>query len=163
MSVQSKALAILDKYWDRVIPINVKSIAEAAGLNVIEKDIIDGDQSISGKFSLEENRPTITLKSNEFKPRQRFTLAHELGHYFMGHGASIDDNKSIYRNKPDSYDWREREANAFAAEVLMPKMVINFLIEDKDITTVEELAKLLNVSESAMRYRLKNVGWLGHE
>jgi Zn-dependent peptidase ImmA (M78 family) len=58
---------------------------------------------------------------------QRFTAAHELGHYYIGHKPSLDD-EDILRRSPfaaqTQQDLQEVEANAFAAAFLMPRWLI---------------------------------------
>ena len=58
---------------------------------------------------------------------QRFTAAHELGHYYIGHEPSLDDEE-ILRRSPfvaeARQDLQEVEANAFAAAFLMPRWLI---------------------------------------
>lgn len=51
---------------------------------------------------------------------QNFTLAHELGHWFLHNGQNISDND---RNCVYSNDIKEQEANAFAAELLYPEIL----------------------------------------
>jgi Zn-dependent peptidase ImmA (M78 family) len=55
---------------------------------------------------------------------------------------------------------RERDANTFAAELLMPKEVLDWLVFRENITDTQELARILNVSGAAMQYRLQNLGLL---
>lgn len=57
---------------------------------------------------------------------QRFTAAHELGHHVLGHRTvSLDKNVGfVARGEKDGYDHQEQEADAFAAEFLLPKWLI---------------------------------------
>lgn len=57
-------------------------------------------------------------------------------------------------------DQREVSANRFAAELLMPSIAVNQLITKHNVRDVASLAKRFNVSEAAMTFRLKNLGWL---
>ncbi|WP_460881211.1 ImmA/IrrE family metallo-endopeptidase [Pontibacter rugosus] len=61
--------------------------------------------------------------------RQRFTIAHELGHFVLHQKYSelfIDKEKPLFRNQESSTGEhkREKEANAFAAAILMPQFLI---------------------------------------
>jgi len=85
--------------------------------------------------------------------RQKFSVAHELGHLYMGHmhgGSSIDINSA-------SYD--EIEANRFAAQLIMPPDMLK-----KDIKAgskdVKLLAKRYVVSEEALWWQISNSGLL---
>lgn len=87
-----------------------------------------------------------------------FTIAHELGHYIMHKDyAASNEYKTLPRH--DNYAENakpavEREADAFAANLLMPAKLVR---KYKDFATVSELAKMFCVSEQAMRYRLNRV------
>lgn len=74
---------------------------------------------------------------------QRFTAAHELGHFFMRHAPSLDD-ESILRRMPMSPEpgnqFQETEADAFAIAFMMPKWLIA-LHCDRQGWTVDELRR----------------------
>ena len=70
--------------------------------------------------------------------RNRFTIAHEIGHIYLQHVGT--KNVTI-----------EKEANMFASRILMPML----LIKELDLKTAEELSKLCNVSLQAATYRIK--------
>lgn len=147
------AQSLLDDYWDRTIPIDPKQIiSEIDDLQVVSESLPD---NISGRISYDFDKSSyiITVNENHHPNRQRFTIAHELGHYVLGHGSKED---VLYRNGESDPD--EIEANAFAAEILMPKGVIHHLVFEQDITDIRVLAKKLWVSDDAMYYRLKNLG-----
>lgn len=147
------AQSALKYYWDKTVPVRPDDIiSKIDDVELVYEDLPD---NISGKVSYDFNRQryVITVNKTHHKNRQRFTIAHELGHYALGHGAKED---VIYRN--GSQDPDEIEANAFAAEILMPKGVIHHLIFNEGINTVQELAHKFWVSEQAMIYRLKNLG-----
>lgn len=92
----------------------------------------------------------IIYNDDRAEVRKRFSVAHELGHLYMGHlhgSSSIDLNT-------ENFD--EIEANTFAANVLMPKP---FLQKDiKQGLTPEELSKKYNVSLEAMWFQLTESG-----
>ncbi len=74
-----------------------------------------------------------------------------------------------YRNQESSTGEtvREREANAFSAALLMPekyllKEIRNHHFELSEDDSLQELAKLFNVSVSAMTFRLINLNLLSH-
>lgn len=157
------AQSLLSKYWNRALPVDPKVIAETCGVTVsglsLGSDSESSHQDLSGSFDLEEGRkPIIRFNENESSVRQRFTIAHELGHYALSHGSAFrDSSKSFSLN---NYDWKEVEANKFAAELLMPADAVKQLITVNDITELDRLAKKFHVSEVAMKFRLKNLGWL---
>jgi len=158
-------------------PVNVDKIANMLGLKI--KYYIDfSEHDIVGKIESNENGSVVIYINelqNSYEPRRRFTLAHEIGHYFHHFSESrmnfIDTKKSMSRSQ-SYWDTIESEANAFAAQLLMPKSLIlsegekiisNYLQNNntKQIPSrifTEQMASLFNVSTPAMKYRLKNLG-----
>lgn len=83
--------------------------------------------------------------------RQKFSFAHELGHLYMGHvhdGGSVDF---------DSSNATEREANEFAAELLIPRAELNKLLKNGR-TTMKDLVNFFEVSEEALWWRVNSTG-----
>lgn len=125
------AKTAFEQHWNGVVPVDVEAIAKKMGVDVRYSFGIDGDVDISGKFYYENHLPVCVINHYDTEQRQRFTLAHELGHFVLEHGNKTDRTESLYRN-PNSYqDYSEVQANAFAAELLMPKRLVDFLIEKK--------------------------------
>lgn len=88
--------------------------------------------------------------------RRRFTLAHELGHHFLGHGAGFDTNSSL----SDEVDPDESSANRFAAEFIAPRPAVERFISEleDDSPTLELVCRLANhfaISPKAARIRLE--------
>lgn len=142
------------------LPVDVKSAAEAIGVRVIIDELPEG---VSGKIQRDnEGGYYIVANQNEPPVRQRFTIAHELGHYVY-HRSLIGDGVSdspAYRAPDDSvYDKtplepiHERQANQFAANMLMPMAKIREIENQNPNIDVRELAKRFHVSEDAMRIR----------
>ncbi|MDO5531700.1 ImmA/IrrE family metallo-endopeptidase [Sutterella sp.] len=145
---------ILEKFWDKNVPVDVYAIARELGLSVVEANT----PTHSGYFSSDEQ--TIYINENESPVRKRFTIAHELGHFILGHGDS-DRNTSIWsdRYSPEQME-KETAANKFATELLMPRKAISAMINILHITDAAELRKHLGVSSSALQIRLKSLGYI---
>lgn len=155
---KSSAKSYIENYWDYQLPVQPERIAEAEGLRVLDIQLL-GCENLSGAFKPDyEGMPTIFVNRTEGETRQRFTIAHELGHYALNHPGEQLDRANSYQAY--QYDPKETQANAFAAELLMPDFVVDYLIKDENIKSVETLAEMFEVSENAMRFRLKNLGWL---
>lgn len=116
-------------------------------------------------------RWVIGVNSLDAPARQRFTIAHELGHMLL-HGKQQDmfidrSHAVVFRRagKSDQSERREIEANGFAAEILMPR---DFLLADweneKNIdgfdaeALIAKLARRYQVSSQAMTIRLTVLG-----
>ena len=128
---------------------------------------------VTGSISVQNGEPYIWVNpmKNTTKERRRFTLAHELGH-FMLHIAPLDNfnnfqeikDQNISFNRDDNWDYKEMEANSFAAQLLMPAKLVEEQVQlliDKSITKediIDHLAKHFNVSIQATEYRLKKLG-----
>ena len=148
------AKEILKTYWNDTIPIDPAAIAVQMGVNVLGSANF-GEES--GHYLPEghEKNPTIIYNARESKVRQRFTIAHELGHHVLGHGDSPRD--SAY--PANARDPVERAANAFAAELLMPEETVKALIHVRGLRSVTDLRDAFGVSAAAMQYRLKDLGY----
>lgn len=163
------ASELLDRFWNGVLPIDPKAIAEAVGVKVVPLTENDVQKGLSGAlhFHTPEGAQNAELYCRyndltESPERQRFTIAHELGHYASGH---ISAGQVLFRDTTETftgrvYDPQEVEANRFAAELLMPEKYIQNAIQRDGIKTVQDLAKEFGVSASAMRWRLVNLGLL---
>ncbi len=139
------------------LPVNPIDIANAHGIEVIPKKDLE---NVSGSVCNHNGHIVIEYNANENPLRQRFTIAHEIGHYLAGH---VDENNKCLRDSSKSYskknyDFQEVEANRLAAEILMPKKILEQYVFDKHTTSITELAEIFDVSELAMQYRLKNIG-----
>ena len=125
---------------------------------------------VLGSISVKDNEPVIWINkiANQMEERKRFTLAHELGHYMLHIAplSSWDDtifiDEKIGFNRDDEWDYREMEANGFAAQLLMPAEAVRneFPVEYKEHSekATEVLAETFNVSKMAMKYRLESLG-----
>jgi Zn-dependent peptidase ImmA (M78 family) len=152
-----QAQAILAQYWNRQIPVDPSDLAMRLGADVFaDSAMIWSD--LSGCFDYENGRPTIRFNPDDAWVRQRFTIAHELGHMVLNHGRSMRDNAANYSTNAQHY--HEREANAFAAELLMPKEVVDWMLSRGNNRDIGSMSRELGVSETAMRFRLINLGYI---
>jgi Zn-dependent peptidase ImmA (M78 family) len=141
-------------FADPDLPVPVLRIAEdLLGLRVLEaSDMTD----ISG--ALYPGEREIRVNAKEAETRKRFTLAHELGHWVCqcldGQPAPMFCRQQDLAASADRA--LEREANVFAAELLMPEADVRAAFaRDGD---VKELAEAFGVSPLAMQWRLYSFG-----
>lgn len=146
--------------------ISVKKIAKYLNIAIVPYEFGD---SVSGVILMDDDQVTIGYNPSEPVVRTRFTIAHEIGHFKRHWGTSklfIDDKRFYLRDKQNTSGvFQEKEANAFAAALLMPtemigesfeKIISTKILTDEQI--VRSLAKEYEVSQMAMSYRLSNLG-----
>ncbi len=103
----------------------------------------------SGMLIISDSYPAIITVNKKHSPkRQRFTLAHEIGHFVLGHGSSMCNLSFSGSNK-------EIAANQFAAELLMPVKDIDKMVQNETNRTI--MAGNFGVSRKAMDVRLKSL------
>ncbi len=154
MPIQS-AKTILKEYWDGRLPVDPARIATGLGVRVEKSSgsiINNSKHALSGEFLEENGVPVIRFNGSEARVRQRFTIAHELGHFVLNHGPRHRDEAQNF--SINNYDLYEVAANNFAAELLMPAEAVSYLI-GQGVTTLKGLADKFNVSTVAMNIRLK--------
>lgn len=164
--IEERAESILKDQNLFSVGFSVKKLVNQLSIGLVEKTF---DSDISGLLAIgQNNQAIISVNFLEDEKRQRFTIAHELGHYFL-HSKDqplfIDKPlRVMYRNNASTTGeiQKEREANAFAAALLMPKqLVVDELnsCDDNKIDLVKHLSKRFKVSEQAMSFRLSNLGY----
>ncbi len=154
-------------------PFPYKNISDdKTDLDILVADL-EGEPetpSISGAivYGEETGKFSIIINGNKPKTRQNFTVAHELGHYFL-HSELLktqkiivdDDNhlenkRILYRLDVAQRNQIEIEANNFAAALLMPRNLV-FDAWNR-ISDIQECAKIFGVSTIAMTIRLERLG-----
>jgi Zn-dependent peptidase ImmA (M78 family) len=149
-------------------PVPVERLAKKLGARLSYQPFSENDDDVSGLLYRDGSRTIIGINSTHAPTRQRFTIAHELGHLLLHPGKPmiLDRARVNLRNSVSSMasDTQEIEANQFAAALLMPR---DFLLSElkqmpakRADTLIEGLAKKFNVSREAMRHRLVNLGIL---
>jgi predicted transcriptional regulator len=139
-------------------PISLSAIAQSLGVKVVSSVLPAG---ISGEIRPDPGTPSgfiIRVNKNDSSRRQRFTVAHELAHFLLhrdviGNGVTDD---VLYRSTLS--DAREAQANRLAADLLMPRSLIDDWMKRAETLrvddTVEFLSDKFNVSSAAMKIRL---------
>lgn len=116
------------------------------------------DDGFDGLAASSDTAKLIVLGTSQVPARQRFTLAHELGHLLMAddQGAHLDEN--VY-DKAQMKDPSEKRANAFASAFLMPADVLRSAVGTTGLTreAFAALACDLNVSPSTLAFRLEQL------
>lgn len=153
------------------LPVDVKKIAKSLNLIVTFANLGD---NVSGLLISDGINAQVVVHEGDGAKRQRFTIAHEIGHYFLQHQfeegehVHVDRGHYISQRGPkssDGTDLKEIEANQFAASLLMPtKLIREKLREFGDGPLLDyhvtSLAETFEVSEQAMTIRLTTLGLL---
>ena len=163
--IEEKAESVLNEQGFYHAGFDIFKLVKTLNIELIKKEF---ENDISGLLAISNNKVIISFNQKEDPKRNRFTVAHELGHFFLhSNNQPFFVNKMpkiMYRNNNSSTgeDLKEREANAFAASILMPKELISEEIQkctSSGEATIKQLAKTFKVSEQAMTFRLSNLGY----
>jgi Zn-dependent peptidase ImmA (M78 family) len=149
-------------------PVPVEMIVKSRGARIFYQSLED---DVSGFLYRDETQAVIGVNTHHAPVRQNFTTAHELGHLLLhdldrlhvdnGFRVRLRDDKSS-----QGTDEAEREANLFAASLLMPKEFLeNDLASEEFIDLLDDgflhgLARKYGVSAQALVNRLKNLGYI---
>lgn len=169
-NAKAQVSRLLEEHGIKKPPVPVEAIARAGGAE-IRYSPFEGD--ISGMVFRDNARVVIGVNSLHHPNRQRFTIAHEIGHMLLHKGVEVHVDRAFrinLRNDVSSkaVDPEEIEANRFAAELLMPEhmlvgdlkgRVIDFENEDD----LRRFAVKYRVSLQAFTFRLINLGLISPE
>jgi transcriptional regulator with XRE-family HTH domain len=133
-------------------PVAVEDVVSQCGVLLHRQQLPD---ALSGLLIEQVGGAIIAVNDQHAPKRQRFTIAHELGHHILGHTERFHLNLSD--DTPPEHNYRfERAANEFAADLLMPRRLLAGAFETNSSTSA--LASMFEVSDIAMGYRLVNLG-----
>jgi Zn-dependent peptidase ImmA (M78 family) len=162
--------ALLEKAKITKAPVPVWKIARRAGARIVV-DALDGD--LSGFLYRDTEQQIIGVNTQHARVRQNFTVAHELAHLLLHDDEErlhVDREFSTVRLRNDvssqGSDDAEKEANLFAAELLMPERFLrNDLVGHESLDLYEddlipELATKYGVSVQALMFRLQYLGYI---
>lgn len=140
------------------LPVDVFSIAKSSGIEVVAKQV--DSAGVSGVLILHGSHVVIAYNSAiQNIGFQRFSVSHELGHFFLpGHMDALLSDSGMHRSGV-SYDDYEKAADSFAAKLLMPKPLLpkRFRTAELRIPLVESLAELCEVSVEAAALRITSL------
>ncbi len=176
--IEDKAKQVLGRWGMSALPVDPLAIAHREGVGVLTVAFLD--ESMSGSITLDATgTTTIRLNRQDSPVRKRYTIGHELGHYFLHlvrrqtAGGAVpsgavqqftDGTNNLFRQPSKARQQasdearREYQANLFAAALLMPEDDVRTLWQKFD--SVCELARVFDVSDQAMSIRLGQLGLL---
>jgi Zn-dependent peptidase ImmA (M78 family) len=149
-------------------PVPVMKIAQAKGARIYV-DSLKGD--LSGFLYRSAEGVVIGVNTHHAPARQNFTISHELGHLLLHDQEQLHvDHEFRVRLRNDvssqGTDEAEKEANFFAASLLMPKEFLERDLADQesidlfDDGFLRDLSRKYGVSTQALVNRLKNLGYI---
>ena len=166
-AAREQARALVEKLGLKSPPVPVEKLAKALGVRVEYNPF---DDELSGMAFLRDGKPVIGINANHHPNRQRFTIAHELGHILLHQSrlnaaVLVDKSKNFIPRdsiSAEGVDPIEVQANAFASELLMPAKLVRQMLSEstRDLHDDEyliALAKRFRVSLAALQFRLQKI------
>lgn len=170
-SIEELAGTLLREAGVKEPPVPIEKIARDHGA-LISYQPFDADDISGLLYRSADSAPVIGVNSSNSKVRQRFTVAHELGHLLLHEGRDLILERLVRVNFRDATsstatDEEEIDANRFAAEVLMPRPLLerslSVLLRGRSMTDgelVQRLATRFEVSQQSMEFRMASLGML---
>lgn len=166
--IESLIRDLLEKHRVTQAPVPVERIAKTTGARIFHQSLED---DISGFLYRDVTHAVIGVNTHHAPVRQNFTAAHELGHLLLhetetlhvDHGFRVRLRDDVSSQGTDEF---EREANFFAASLLMPKEFLEadlaqtHYVDLFDDSLLHELSRKYGVSSQALVNRLKNLGYI---
>lgn len=140
-------------------PIDTFSLVNKYGLKLSFIKLPEKFSNVAGFIDFKTNK--VYVSGDDSPNRQAFTVAHELGHWLL--------HKDLYTKEPEKYQIllrqpinginltpEEKEANCFAARLLVPKDMLMEKRKKYPFATINNLAELFAVSYDVMSYRIQS-------
>lgn len=149
-------------------PVPVEMIAKSHGARIFYRSL---EHDVSGFLYRDSDQSVIGVNTHHSRTRQNFTVAHELGHFFLHDQEQLHvDHGFRIRLRDDvssqGTDHAEREANHFAASLLMPRAFLHADLAGTDYldllddASLHDLSRKYGVSTQALLNRLKSLGYI---
>lgn len=142
--------ALLDKLDIKVIPYDFSNLEKSTYKSeVLEKG------SILGAVVSTDEKIGIFYNKYDSETRIRFTLAHELAHCCL-HPDDVREHIE-FRSDDKNPDKKEKEANIFAGELLIPEEPLRYAVENLINLNIDILTQIFAVSSNVMNARLEHL------
>lgn len=155
---KKEAQNVLKNNYIDMPPINVRELVGNYGLQLRFAEFPEQMSGVCGFLDTDEKAIWVNVKDSP--NRQNFTIAHELGHWLLHREEIIDrpDSYHVLRRQPmgGEKDYRETEANSFAANLLVPTSMLKICKQGG--FNKQMMADLFCVSQDVIGYRLQQEG-----
>lgn len=167
--IRTLAEKILREHGATSAPVPIDKIVRSLSIDIRR---VPADDELSGFLYREsaDNTVVIGVNRDQARTRQCFTVAHEFGHYLLHDDDVHVDRKFQVKLRSsvssEGSDTEEKEANLFAAEILMPASFISddlagvHIIDIDDEGFIRSLSRKYKVSPQAMMFRLHYLGYV---
>jgi Zn-dependent peptidase ImmA (M78 family) len=158
--IESNANQLLVEAKIHAPPVPVEQVAHSLGIKI---ELANLGEDCSGVLVRNGNRAIIGVNKKHPRNRQRFSIAHEIGHFMLHEGDTYIDKgyRVQFRDLESGSGTKgeEMDANAFAAALLMPAEWVKEAFYQQPFELTEDdvlpmLAQKFQVSTQAMSYRL---------
>lgn len=140
------AASILNSYWDLTLPVDIHTIVEKLGIRLYFTEHVDESRAY---FNAAGER-SIAVNSSLSPQRQRYVIAHELGHHQLGHVVLRGDYCDYYGNIPALED----DAHEFARQLMIPDIALEAVIVNK--VEVEKMVNVFDIEVTKITRRILN-------
>jgi Zn-dependent peptidase ImmA (M78 family) len=147
MRPEDAAEWVVARYWDGSMPIVPERIARRMGINVFALT----DQDRSSAYPGGDGKLWIVIDVKDSIYRQRFAIAHALGHIVLRHENPPLEAWNSFAN--DAPDPRDQAANLFAGSLLVPTEKLRWCVTSGWMRNVDQIAKTLWVPRGLLSFR----------
>lgn len=146
------------------VPINLSSLLEKIGISALPMNFSSLEQKLNkghilGLVLTTQKNAVIYYSESDTPNRQRFTIAHELGHICCHLTPDSNDYPYIdWRIEEESNNEREKAANIFAGELLIPLHLLKEIYLSMNFPSSKDLANIFGTSITVMEERLNYLG-----
>lgn len=131
----------------RELPVKVVRLCKQMGIRVV---YFTPETDSDGFSTIVDGQATVFVSDRCSRERQRFTVAHELGHILLGH---VGEYELVNREPSRGDNPIEQAANVFASRLLAPACVLWAL----DARTPEQIAELCQISRQSAVFRAERM------
>ncbi len=165
--VRKTAAELLARFNIEAPPVPVRRLARGCNASIVR--VAGREDDIDGFLYREGGEAVIGVNQDQATVRQRFTIAHEIGHLLLHEHSLVHVDRGFRVRLRSSAsregtDLDEMEANRFAAELLMPSAFLRADLEEWELDLAADrqlraLAKRYGVSTQALAIRLNSLGY----